>query len=396
MLTEGMASAGIDPNVAIRDDGAGTEPVEPTAVPAATSQDAPPATSSEALPNAPKPDDAPTGDNGTTVPTEGTQQATPADEPDLTNAAPFTYQRADGTQATIDGTYRIPGEGLIVPEEQVSHIESLASRAEAASRFEQQVRELEAQRSTVERLTAWQVRDAQGNVKTFTGHDALEQRHLTLSRTLAAAQAMGQIFDDPAKLAGLVEAQLGQDGQVYLVPNQVALDALKTSVKAAALEAELGARQTFQRSIAPPPPPEPTVESRAMPTVEQAIKSLGVTGLTDQDKQYLASHVSRFLRPATPDEQQKGLGKQVMDAAWSEFVKDRAEMRSQAAKAAQAAEQAGKFNAGMNQKKPQPAVKPKPATPVQPAQPARQEKVGKAAAWDSLLTNALAEMNQTQ
>lgn len=390
MLTEGIASAGINPELEILPDGDGTV-VQPE--PTATSQDAPPATSSAVVPNAPKPDDAPTGDNGTTVPTEGTQQAPPADEPDLTNATPFTYQRADGTQATIDGTYRIPGEGLIVPEEQVSHIESLASRAESATRYEQQVRELEAQRSTFDRLTAWQVRDAQGNVQTLTGPDALEQRHLMLSRTLAAANAMGSIFDDPAKLAGLVEAQLGQDGQVYLVPNQVALDALKTSVKAAALEAELGARQTFQRSAAAPPPPEPTVESRAMPTVEQAIKSLGVTGLTDQDKQYLASHVPRFLRPATPDEQQKGLGKQVMDAAWTEFVKDRAAMRSEAAKAAQAAEQAGKFNAGMNQKKPQPATKPKPAMP---AQPAPQEKVGKAAAWDSLLTNALAEMNQTQ
>ena len=387
ILTDGFASAGIDTTRDVIPDGDGTYAAsEPAA--------APQSDASSPVPEAPQA----TGDDGAPTAAPSEQPAAPdaqapegQPEPDidLTNATPFTYQTADGKQAAIDGTYRIPGEGLVVPEAAVPQIERLATERE---QYAAKVRELEQQRDTYERLTAWPTKDQQGRVSTLTGIPALEQRALLMRRTFAAATAMGQVFDDPEKLARLVTAQLGQDGQVYLVPNAEALDALKVSIKAAALEAELAERQQFARSSAPPPPPEPTVQSRAMPTVEQTVAALKVQGLTEQDKQYLAAHVGRFVRAATPDEQRQGLGKHVMDEAWQAFVTDRATMRADAMTAAKVAERAGKFNAGMNQPKPKPQTRP--AAPQPTSQPTDRPK-GKQAAWDAVLTQALAEMRPT-
>lgn len=380
---------GVDPNQPFPTDG--TEELT------ATQGEAVVASSQEAAPADPAPQAAPTGDDG-----EGLVAAAPAAAPaspetpdDLANATPFEYT-ADGQTKTIDGTYRIAGEGLIVPEEHVARFQQMASRADSLERqnqgLYQETQQSKQRDATWNRLSSWDVQGPDGKPQTVSGERGLAEMRLAAQRGVAILNAIGPIFDDPIQASKLVMDVQGQDGQIYRVWNPEAVEMVQLKARLAAQTAE---RETWGRIgqlQAPPPPSVPTdadIQSAALPTVDAVVSAQKIAGLTDADKQYLASHVGRFIRPTRPTD--NFAGPRIVDASFVEFVKDRAALRADATTKAQAAATtaaaAQKFNNGMqNGKKP---AAPRPVTAQTPEPPRKT----KASDWDKPLNDALPNLS---
>lgn len=366
LLSSGIAETGVDPSV----------PFEPDDPAAAAPQSTASGTSDGAGDGGP---DAPaaraTGDDGTSTSTQSPSDSTPVSgDPDpLASAKPFTFTVGDETR-TVDGTYRIPGEGLVVPEDKVAHFELMARRAETLDRNN---RELYEQNQQWERLAAWPSKDAQGNAVTLTGREGYEAQRVLLSRSLAALQTIGEALasDDAfAKLIGVT----GEPGQEVVVRNPDAIALLKERVDNAAYRAEQTVRAHLTRAAAPPPPAAPSAAEHAKPTIAALIAQHTITNLTQADQDFLAAEFPRYV---TPD------GKAV-DPRFLEVMKDRSSLRAEQIKAASVATTAGKFNTGMHQGRGKTPA-PRPAAPTTPVTPA---KVGKQEQWQNVFTEAMRDI----
>lgn len=360
LLNDGVASTGVDPAVPFdaSDDPASTTPQSASS---GTSDG-----TDNGSPNAPA--DVTTGDDG--------QAKTPdpaADTDPLATAKPFTYT-IDGQERVIEGTFRIPGEGLVIPEDRVQHFELMASRAETLDR---QNRELYDSNQKWDRLTAWQTRDEQGNVVTQSGPPAYEAQRVLLGRTIAALKTITDAFATDEAFAELIGVT-GEPGQEMVVRSPKAIALLKERMDNAAYRAEQTVRSSLSKAGVVPTP-EPAASDFAKPTIAKLIADHQITGLTPADQEFLAAEFPRYVV-------QDG---KALDPRFLEVMKDRAGLRAEQIKVTTAATTAGKFNGAMTSGR-APAKALRQAAPAPPATPAA--KVGKAAQWDNILQSALSEI----
>lgn len=319
--------------------------------------------------------------------------APPAAADPLAGTEPFTYT-VNGEKKTLDGVYRVPGEGLLVPEDKVSLVTGLAERADVLDRV---TREVTAKHADLERLTSWTFDGPDGKTTTLTGAQALETMRVDYARQAAALDVMDAILSDPAKFAQLVGV-VQEGDKTKLVVDPTALEYLQKDVMLAANAAERQARSEFQKLGTPPAPsPQSADHSRSAPAIITAVAQADEKILTSKDREFLAQQIGRYVRTVTEDDRRFNpkltVGAPIVDASFSRVITDRVEMRKEAATAARTAETAGKHNAGMDKGR-QPAAKP-PA-PKAPAPPAQPPAGRRKADWDTPLDSALTEMGITR
>ena len=399
ILSDGIASTGIDPNGSFEE----TAPTEltPQSAPSGSSDGASPSGGPSA-PQSAAPGD---GGQGQTAPSStSTTPAPVAAQPDaIPDSQPFTYT-VDGQTKTIDGAYVLPGDGLYVPEAKVPHFQLLASNAESLNR---QNRELDDRVKSWERLTTHSFTNDQKQPVTLSGEPGLRALREEAAMDKAALHTLVNVFMKPENLASLVEiACYDRNGnrvnpddpnvvQVAPIRNETAWKQLVERSQFAVEKSRFSVQQQLVKLSAPLPPPEPSVQDLAGPTIKAAIQQTGTTGLTPQDEQFLAGQFPRYVRATTPQERQAYGTPTIVDESFVALVKQTASLRAESAKSAQASTTANTFNAGMNQGR-GPARRPAPNTsntssrPTTPAAPA--VKVGKQAQWDNILQDALAEI----
>jgi len=382
IFAEAVGDLGIDPNEPFATDG--TEALN-------ASQGEAPASSPETPPEIPPA--APTGDDGAqgtadAPPPAAAAPASPDPTDDLSTAKPLDYT-VNGETKTIEGTYRIPGEGLIVPEEHVARVQQMASRAdelETQSRaLAEQLTSSQQRDATWQRLSSWDIQGPDGKPQTVSGERGLAEMRLAAQRGAAILSAIGPIFDKPEMAAQLVQDVQGTDGNWYRIWNQDAIEKIQLKAALASQQAERQAWGQIGKLQAPPAPSAPSsdeVVARAPATVAEIVTSQNITGLTDADRTFLAAMLPQYMQP-------DGLVKR----EFVEVVKDRAALRAEATKQAQtAATQAAaaqKFNNGMQGGK-KPPVAARPATPPAPT----PERKTKASDWDKPLNDALPNLSE--
>lgn len=356
--------------------------------------------SSVSPPADPAPLAAKPGDDGVPAPSKDVvaDPAKPAaSEPDpLASAKPFTYPGENGEVKTIDGAYRLPGEGLYVPEDRVPHFEQLASRSDS---LERQNRELDDRSKALERLTEWKHSGPDGKETILTGREAVEASRVALGHALAEVQMLRAIVDDPMKMAALL-VHTGE-GVFQHDPDRKALLGERLANLKGAVESSI--RQQVGRMASAPPPPVPAlspeqIAERSLPTVDAVIANAKVAGLTTEDKQALARMVPRFTITVTPQNAaqypQSRLGETVLDyTAFLPEVQDRAALRAQAIQAAQTGTTVSKFNTGMKQGAEagkQPARQPSHPSPSnqRPSTTTRRDGAAANQLWTDLVAEA--------
>lgn len=326
-------------------------------------------------------------------PTDTTAGTTEAADP-LAELQPLTFSVGNET-LTVEGIHVSP-DGAIVDLDAIPKIQQEFSRART---LESANRDLYQRQQDIERVTAWKTRDAQGQEQTLTGIPAVEAMRTLLASTGAALQTLtGALKGDPTELVAVVTDP--QTGQPRLVWDQRAIEYLTTRSALAEQHAATQARAFVQAQAQ-----SARVEQQDAQVPQQLWASVEAAWfkdfpqLTAEDKQALGQKFQRYIRPATDQEVAGGQfkrGERVVDPAFYDEVKERADFRAALAKTVQASQQAGKFNAGQQQArtanaKPQPKAPAKPATPT-----AKPERPGKQAQWQAPLDAALAEMGITQ
>lgn len=348
------------------------ESPEPGAAPAPTQGDVEQVetVSSPAAPSA--------GDQGHSAPasdrsTPAPDAAAPVPDPEY---QPFTYP-VNGEVRTMDGSYRIPGEGLFVPEANVPRWQQIAAQAETLEKVN---RDLTESSQSFERLTSWQRVtgvDGQGKpvFETLTGHQGLEARTVATATFAAKAEMLDTLLANPNRLAGLLTEVL--DPSTNKVTGYAihpdGLEHFKTAMENAVIKAQGRARQHFAQQSAPAPTApaaEAPISAVAMPTVEATVKQFNVTGLTTEDKQFLAAQLECYVRPTTPEEQKAGYGPRIVDASFGALVQREGVRVKAASASAQAKAAADKFNTGQQRGR----AGQRPAAPVAPIQPAPEPK----------------------
>lgn len=312
------------------------------------------------------------------------------DEDPLKGAEPFTYTVNDQTK-TIDGVHRIPGEGLIVPEDKVQHFQLLASRADT---LERQTQEMYQKNRALEALTAWTTKDADGKDVTLTGPQALEAQRVRMARVEAASQELSAYFDQsPAELLKLMTT----DEQGNPVWDPSALNNLRTRMQLAALNAERSTQSEFQKLASTPPTPQaPDIERVAPTVVSTYAQQLGVT-LSPEATQTLTALVPRFIRATTPEDiaQNPALAKEplVVDGTFEALVKQLAQAQAKATQATTSQDKAVQHNTAVTDRrtsKVKPAaLAPKPSTAPAKVDPTQRTKASR---WDDTLEAALSEL----
>ena len=262
----------------------------------------------------------------------------------LAGAEVFSYTGYDGQPKTIDGAYYLKGDGLYIPDDKVAAHREVYARAEL---LDQQVRAVQDQNQTWERLATWKETDANGQDRVLTGRAGYEAMRLAGATTSSALGTILTALNNPESFARLYDQVQGQDGQWYVVRNENEWKALMREASLNAKEATYSIRDTLGRLSQAPPPAPPSVAQLAMPTVEQTISAHGITGLNEADKKFLASHLESYVRQATPQERQQYGSDRIVDGRFIELMKDRAAQRAEIARAAQNGTKAQAFNNGM-------------------------------------------------
>jgi hypothetical protein len=349
--------------------------------PAATApQDTPERAPQAATPKA-------TGDGRTEV--EATAADSPAQPDPLEGTEPYKYTFGNESKV-LEGFYRVPGEGVMIPEDKVPQLEQLAVRAEMLDRAS---REHESANALFERLSEWTSVGADGKEVTLKGAEAIQQGRLDYARQAAYRQVSDAYFNDPNRLASLLT--FNPETQQF-ERNEAEWDKAKIMVENATIRAETETRGWLaQRYQEPPKPQAPNYAEQAPIIIQQLAQSANAdpSVLTPDDRSYLAEQLPRYIRPATREDIRVTptlqMGQPVVDAAFRAVVTRSIQMRKSSVDQAQAATKASQFNAG--QDKGLRAGKPQIKSP--PSKPATQQpqKPGKAD-WDAPLQAALDEM----
>lgn len=336
--------------------------------------------------------------------------AAPADDP-YAGTQPFNYDVA-GEAKAFEGIYRVPGEGLLVPEDKVGAVQQVFAERDL---FDRATREFQARTNELERLAAWTTRDDAGREQTLTGHDGLVAMRVDQAKLAASFQTLSAIFQPDAqtgqysRLLNLLTTDPRTGG---ITLDTQALEHLLTTSDLAETRAEQAVRSQIQRFVqqasqaaqtplgasAPAggaPASSFDYAKDVQPIVKDALKSTSFdpAQFTEKDQKFLAAQLPRFLRPVTEDDRRYNptlrVGAPIVDLAFAEVVKDRAELRAEQRTTRTSAEQAGKFNAGQERgRQPQRQSTPKPAAPAPStsSQPAKQK-----ADWDTPFQEFMSE-----
>lgn len=370
---------------------------------APTSQDGSALVESPETPAAPSP-----GDSSQAPPPASAAGTTPpaGSEPEP-QYEPFAYT-VSGESRAIDGFFRIPGEGVFVPEAHVPRLQQLASRADAN---EVQLRALHEQNQDWERLTTWTVPGPNGQPQTLSGRAAYEAQRVALDQLAAVVTTYRSYFQDPAKLASLLTVD-PQSGGVFLDPNTKRI--LDLEVKDTARDAEARVRSWLMqqgggRMPASPAAPEQVAPEQIIAQVSQQapqiltgkLEQWGLKGsLTEEDVTALASQLPRYVRLATREDVAADpalrLGAPVLENDFETLVRRVASASQRGATSAQARTVADKFNQGQQRGRAsnQPA---RPAAPVPQAQPSndprskKQRERAQRTNWDDILSRGMAD-----
>lgn len=285
----------------------------------------------------------------------------------------------------VEGVYRVPGEGLLVPEASVGAVEQVFQRA---ARLESEMGALQTRHAETERLSSWKVPgppDAKGN-PTFTdvsGRDGVIAMRAAAEESGASYQALIDALDVP-DLRGLLFQH--PDGRVTF--DESAMESMAIRV---ALARERASSRTTAAvgELSKPPAPKPvewtaeTVKPFAPKIIDQALAAgqMDKTLLTPADRATLAAQLYRYVAQGT----------NAVDTAFADLVRHTASARADAKKLAAASDSANRHNAGMERGR-QPA-KPagKPAAPPPKTTPAPPVK--SKADWDGPLAQAMQEMD---
>lgn len=259
----------------------------------------------------------------------------------LDGSAPLAYT-VNGESRTNDGITVLKDGGAIIDPDAVPKIQRILSERDHLFEKDQQSHQ---RYTALEKLTEWRTTGADGKESVLTGAPAVEAMRVNAVTTAAVLQTVLKALSDPASFAELHDVVGDETAGYQIVRNERNWNALVRDARNDAREKAGEVRQHVSRLSAPTPPPEPSVADVAMPTVEATITNAQVTGLTAADKTFLASQLPRYVRESTPAERQATNSARVVDASFTDLVKDRAALRADAAKQVTGASDAAKANA---------------------------------------------------
>lgn len=303
---------------------AGAPPAEPLETPAPESADP----SDPATPGTPS------------TPSDPADATDPPDD-DLPASQPFTYT-VDGQSRTWADIDVIPGHGAIIPEAAIGQLQQrLAERDNLYERQQQQYQQVQ----DLERVTAWQRQGANGQPETVTGRQAEEAKRVDLARALVRADTLEQILSDPVQLASLLTLHNNQ-----VTHDPLAIENLRNRVALVQMQAEQAARQHFNTTL-PAQNTQVSAQNQQIDwqqvgplVVDQEAQVVGVTGLTPDDKTFLATLAPRFVREATLQDAQANptvqVGQRVIDGAFRELIKQQSQRSANAVTTSDAASKA--------------------------------------------------------
>lgn len=314
--------------------------------------------------------------------------ATAADELDpLASATPLTYT-VNGESRTFDGIKVLGEHGAIIEPQALDLLQRRLGERDHLYETTQRQHDAVA---NYERLSAWHTTDANGNEQTVSGPEGLMTMRVEHGKLAGAFSTLASIFQPDAqgrypKLANLVA--VNEQGQI--MPDPHALQALLTESDLAELRAQQTVREQLGRSFAPQTTTNaPTIDVAAnAPQVIDAALAQGhvpATALTPKDREFLGAQLPRYLRAITPEDRRANpmlpASGQIVDAAFAQVVKDRADLRAEMATTAKAtttaaAENAKKLAAAALGR---PAARPAPvATPRPPVEDDRASSADRA------------------
>lgn len=316
-------------------------------------------------------------DSGETDPNATSASGTPEPTPEEIQAEPFTYT-VNGETRTDHGAYRIPGDGVYIPEKEVPRYQQAMSRAETNER---QVRDLYHENRRLTELMGWQVTGADGKPQTMAGVDGLGEMRAILAQQIATARTLNDYVSKPELLATLIG---GADQGGNLILNPDGIRQLKLAVENAQLRVSHATRADWAqrtsgiaRAPQPSTPSQPSfspdaVGQQATQAVTAMATQAGLT-LSSQASAFLAQQFPRYVRAAAEGERDaQGVfltpGEPVVDPAFAVLMKREAGRPAAASKTTQATQ----FNAG--QQRGRQAAPPRRAAPASSSTPSGPPK----------------------
>lgn len=313
-----------------------------------------------------------------------TAPVVPVDDP-FAGTEPFKY----GDGKVLDGVYRVPGEGLLVPEDRVPVIQQLAERAETLDRV---AREYQTANQQFERIAQWTRTNEDGSKDVLTGIAAIAEERLHNAQLAVEHKAMYDLLNDPVAMHALLLE--GPEGKA--VYNQERLEAFVLRAQMAAGKAQEAVRKDFgARFQSPQAPSAPDYTTQAPSIIDAALKQSGLVNatLTPESKALLASQLGQHIRTVTENDRLGNpalkVGAPIVSESFTALVKHLAQSQATQKTALSATEKATAHNAGMTRGRAQPA-RPAKAAPVAPAS---TQKPTKSAAWDDPFKEAMNELN---
>lgn len=285
---------------------------------------------------------------------------------------PFRY--GANNDKTLEGVLRVPGEGLLVPEDKVALVTALAERADS---LDSKVAELTQAREALERLSEWRTTGENGQEQVHRGAEGIVQLREAYATQTAALNVLLELVKSPAKYVELI-AGVDANNVPVLDPQKVA-DLIARADQAeeiARYRARTELVSQYQKASQPSGPPD-YAKTVGAATITQ-LAGASAKDLTPKDREILLASFNRYVAHD---------GKSIAPE-YQQMVLHMASLSASRKAEAVASEKAGKFNAGQDKGR-IPAAPPKKA-PVAPPKPDTTSR--RKADWDTPLTNALAEI----
>lgn len=303
--------------------------------------------------------DTPSADAAKSESDKGATPTTEADGDPLATATPFTYT-VNGQEKAFDGIKVLGDAGAIITSDALP---LLQRRLGERDNLYEQNRAQYDQVKDFERLSEWKTEGPDGKEVTLQGRDGLVAMHSDHESLKAAWETFIQVLKPAADgsyplLAALVDVD-PKTNQIIANPEFVERLLERSN------NAEFRARVSVRDRLAETSTPRPTagrsaeastalnsssIQAEAPRIIEAAAKEQGVDLklLTEKDRAFLSQQLPRYLRSVTEDDRRENLslkvGSPIVDSAFAQVVKDRAELRKEMGTQAQAASQAAKDN----------------------------------------------------
>lgn len=289
--------------------------------------------------------ETPSADAPKTEPDKAVIAETPTDTDPLNDAKPFTYS-FNGEDKSIEGIKVLGESGAIVTPEGLA---ILAERLADGERFHSTTRQQYEQIQGYEKLSAFHTKDDKGQDVTLNGTEGLLAARMQLVTLGAAYQTATEALRDPQVLASL----LAQNEKGELVLNEQGWKNLVLKSDNAEMKADQTARQYFGNVVKTQPKAESTqvdFAKEAPQAITGAAQAAKVDAklLTDADRKFLEAQFPRYVRPATKADidwnPKLKVGQPIIDASFTQVVKDRVELRSEVVRTAKATQSAADEN----------------------------------------------------